>query len=310
MPPTPITSLAEAYQAIQDAMKDEQWVKAYQICLEVLRSDPENLKVINLKNQIEKNVKKANQQAIEDDIKQLEPLWKEKKYAELLEHFKQLEPYMKDFPKLRTLILKAKKLYEEELSQGLEQKYQGELARINELLKAKNFKEALFAAEKLREMDIHYPDVKKLQAKVRADWIDTEIEANKILLSGEKYENILLFYQKLLKIDPDSVKVKNLIEQTQKTYGSTRRDDKKEFLYKALEQMHTLYQLKKYEKTVQVCAEILAIDPDNKMVQDFQKKSEKKAQNVINKEVIEQILTNQKGLADEAKANPGEFIKI
>jgi hypothetical protein len=89
-------TLKGAYDKIKTLMEEERWQEAHRACIELLRFDPDNIKTIRLKNKIEKNVKNINVKAIEDDLESLKPLWKEKKYKEILEHLKGLEPYIND----------------------------------------------------------------------------------------------------------------------------------------------------------------------------------------------------------------------
>ncbi len=305
-----VVSLNEAYKTIKQFMKDDKWLEAHRACLEVLRFDPENLKIIHLKNKIEKEVKKINKKAIRSDIEKLKPLWKEHKFKELLMNLKQLEPYLRDYPALKPLILKATRKYEEQMKGEMESTYQEEVKTVGDLMDQQKFQEALQIAEKLRIMGIHTSQLKKLIANVRSRWIRYELEANKVLLSGTKYEDALLMYQKILKIDPESVQIKTLIEQTKKAYSAYKIEEKKEFIYKGLENIRTLYQLKKYEKAYEACSEILEIDPQNKNALSFQKKAGSRAQKLISNEVLAQMIANQKTLKAEYKADKKSFIRL
>jgi hypothetical protein len=132
-------SLDEAIKTIKQLMKEEKWLEAHRACLEVLRFDPENLKIIHLKMKIEEKVKKINKNAIKNDIKKLQPLWPQHKYEELLMNLKKLEPYLPDYPALKPLILKATKKYEEQLRGRQQDTYQSETKRIGELMKINNY---------------------------------------------------------------------------------------------------------------------------------------------------------------------------
>lgn len=307
---TPVVSLNEAYKTIKQFMKDDKWLEAHRACLEVLRFDPENLKIIHLKNKIEKQVKKINKKAIKSDIDKLKPLWNERKYKELLLNLKQLEPYLHDYPALKPLILKATRKYEEQMKDEMEITYRNETKTVADLMEQKRFQEALQIAEKLRIMGLHTTQLKKLIASVRSRWIQYELETNKVLLSGTKYEDALLMYQKILKIDPESAQLKTLIEQTKKAYSAFKIEEKKEFIYKGLENIRTLYQLKKYEKAYEACSEILEVDPQNKNALSFQKKAGSRAQKLINNEVLAQMIANQKTLRSEYKADKKSFIRL
>jgi tetratricopeptide (TPR) repeat protein len=305
-----ITNLKEAYKTIKQLIKEEKWLEAHRACLEMLRFDPENLKIIHLKNKIEKNVKKNNKKSIKSDIEKLKPLWSEHKYEELLQNLKKLEPYIKDYPGIKSLILKATKKYENSLRSEQEKEYLEETKKVEELKGNHKYQEALLIAEKLRIIGIHTPELKKIILKIRTQWIHHEMDENRFLLNGTKYEDALLFLQRLLKIDQTSEKVKSSIEETKKAYKAYKIEEKKEFIYKGLENIRTLYQLKKFEKAYEACGEILEIDPQNKSALSFQNLSSKKAQKIIDNEVITQMIANQKNLKSEFKTNKKSFIRI
>jgi tetratricopeptide (TPR) repeat protein len=276
----------------------------------VLRFDPENIKFIHLKNRIEKKVKKINIQALKKDIDSLKGLWKEKKYQEILENLKHLEPYIKDYPALKPLILKAQTKYLGQLKGDQEMIFKNETTVISNLLNEKKFQDALRNAEKLRVMGIHENDLKTLIQNIKNSWIDSEIKENQTLLNSKKYEDILFFYQKLQKIDPKSKKIVTAIDQVKKTYKVYKIEEKKEFIYKSLENIRTLYQLKKYEKALIACNEILEIDPENKEAISFQKMSEKMNTKTIDDEVVKQMIHNQKNLKLEYQNNKKTFTKL
>lgn len=306
----PAVSLQEAYKTIKVLMKEEKWLEAHRACLEVLRFDPENIKIIHLKNSIEKTVKKINIKAIKTDISKLKPLWNENKYEELLMNLKHLEPYLKDYPGLRPIIQKAEKKYIEQLRSQQEVSFESETKKIKQLLMENKHQEAMLAAERLKVMGIHGKELKKTITDIRFKWINNEINANKTLLSSQKFEDILLFYQKMLKIDPESKKIKNSIEKTKKIYMEFKIEEKKEYIYKSHEAIRTLYQLKKYEKVLEACEEILDIDPRNKIALAFKKKAAGKVEKIIDKEVITQMISNQKKLKEEYKKERKSFERI
>lgn len=303
-------SLEDAYKTIKRLIHEEKWLEAHRACLEILHFDPENLKIIHFKNKIEKKVSKINQKAIKSDLEKLKPLWNEGKYEELLLNLKHLEPYINDYAPLKSFIIKTRRKYNEQLHGTQEKTFQQEIKNVHELVKQKKFADALRTAERLRVMDIHGKALKKEIRTIRKAWIEQELDANKTLISGNKYEDILFFYQGLLKIDSDSEKVKKLIEQTKKNYQAYKIEEKKEFIYKSLEEIKTLFQLKKYEKAYEACSEILEYDPQNKIALKLQKRSESKAQKLIDGEVIDQMISNQKNLREEYKADRKNFIRM
>ncbi len=306
----PKAMVKEIYEEVYDLMKQENWLEAHRVCLRILRSDPENFKVIHLKNKIEKVVKKMNKKIIQNDIRELKPLWKEKKYREILEKLKALAPYSNDFPQIAKLLLKARSKYEKEIRAKNEQYFKGQNAISNQQFYAGKFAESLATIEKLRELESHGKEIEKSKNRICKAWVDSELDKNNKLLESEKYEEILSFCQQLLHIDSKSQKVIKLIDKTKKQYQSFKIDERRDFIYKSLEQIRILYQLKKYQKVVDATAEILAIDPRNKEANSFHQKSLAKLTHITNNEIVTQMLNAKKQLKEEYKADKKNVAKI
>lgn len=303
-------ALNDIFSQIKLFMDQKQWADAHRACLEILRYDQENLKAIHLKNKIEKIVKNNNRKIIKDDLEQMAPLWHEKNYVALLDELKKLQPYSQDYPQIQKMIIKAEKEYRKQIANQEQTTFVSEYKQIQQFIKEKKYQEALRAAEKLRILKVQEDNVRNLIKNIKAEWIESELESSSTLIQSEKYEDMLLLYQKLLKIDSGSLRVKNLIESTKKTYQRYRIDEKREFIYKALEHTKTLYQLKKYERALDACLEILGIDPDNKDAQKFYKKSLFMTRRLIDKELFDQMKEAQKNIRVGYKTNKDDYIKI
>ena len=302
--------MKEAYERITALISEEKWRDAHRACLEILRFDPDNIKIIRLKTRIEKTVQKVNRKAIRDDLDKLDPLWKEKRYEELLTHLKDLEPYVIDYPELKNIIIKAENGYKKQVSGQQEGYYQTERNNIKKLMEQKDYQEGLRTAEKLRTLGLHEEEMKKIIKDIRKNWIQEEIDKSQSLLDSEKYEDILLFYQGLLRIDSKSEMVKKRIESVKKVYEKHKIELKRETLYKNFEKMRTFFQLKKYEKALEVAQENLAIDPYNKNILKFIKKAKGKEEIAVFKELARQIKASHRQMKEERKKNKGAFVKL
>jgi tetratricopeptide (TPR) repeat protein len=302
--------MKEAYERIMSLVADEKWRDAHRACLEILRFDPDNIKIIKLKSKIEKNVQKINRKAIRDDLDKLDPLWKEKRYEELLVHLRDLEPYIVDYPQLKNIILKAENGYKKQFSSQQEGYYQSEKESVKKLIEKKNYQEGLKSAEKLKTLGLHEEEMKKIINSIHKSWIQSEIEKSSALLNSEKYEDILLFYQGLLHIDANSDLVKKKIEATKKVYEKKKIEQKRETLYKNFEKMRTLFQLKKYDKALEVAQENLAIDPYNKNILKFMKHAKGKEEKAVFKELARQIKSSYRLMKEERKKNKKDFVRL
>lgn len=308
--PSPQLTLEEAYSQIQLYMQEEKWLEAYRGCLEILRFDPENPKILGLKKHIEKTVHDNNVRAVKADLKRLQPLWQQKLYAQYLQELKKLEPYLPDYPPLKNVIDKAQAAYQSQVTNQQSDYYHQELQRIQDLAHQHKFSEALEGAEKLRAQKFYPKEVTKLIQALHNDWIDSELAANRDLVQSEKYEDMLLFYQKLLKLDPLNQKLAKLISQAKKRYQTHQLDQQKEFIYKSLEHIRTLYQLKKYDKSMAAAAEILQLDPANKEAKTLYKQSFRKIRKLTDREVIDQMVSINKQMDQEYKTAPKGFIRF
>lgn len=300
----------EAFNKIIILMQQDKWLEAHRACVELLRFDPENIKAIRLKYKIEKNVKKINQNAIKNDLKALKQFWKEQDYTNLLFNLKKLEPYINDYPPLKKIFAKAQNLYNRQLEQKQHSFYQDQLSAIRRSVENKKFKEAFEAAESLKKLNIFNDQTAKVIININHDWIEYELEQNKTLCNSDKFEDILLFYQKLLKIDPKSEKLKKLMASTKDRYAEYKIAEKREFIYTSLEKIRTLYQLNKFDRVMDACGEVLEIDPKNKEVLHFYKSAKRKAANSIDKEVIQQIKNSQQQLKSDYQKDKTDYLKI
>lgn len=304
------TLLKANYQRILDLYHEGKWQEAHRGCLEILQYDPENLKIIRLKNKIEKIVQKINRDALKKDLEQIKPLWHEKKFAEILAYLHKLEPYASDYPPLRKLLIRAQKAYNNETYRQQEEHFKETIAAIQTIAQNGKFQEAIHETEKLRLLKLHDASLQNLIQKIRSDWIHSEISKNQALLNSTKYEDILLFYQHLKQIDPRNELLDREIVKTKKQYQLYKIEEKKEFIYKGSEEVRTLYQLKKYEKAVQAAKEILEIDPSNREVRFYYKKALVKTNHLISNEVITQMLSAQKQHQKEYPLNKSAFYKF
>jgi hypothetical protein len=302
--------IKEAQDRINALITEERWQDAHRACLEVLRFDPQNIKFIRLKNKIEKNVLNINRKSLKGDLKNLEPLWKQGKFDELMLYVKKLEPFANDYAPLKKFIVKVKVAYMRKMASEQEKYLNDEITGIGKLITEHKYQDALRIAEKLRILRLRETELKKLIANIRSKWIDYSIESNKTLLESEKYEDILLFYQGLLRIDFGSTKVKKLIESTKKSYQFYKIRQKKEYIYKQIERIKTLYQLKKYELALETAREILDIEPSNKEAKFYFVKARKKAQKKQDQEIAVQMKASRNQMKEEYRKNKKDFLKI
>ncbi len=302
--------LKDAIKKIKQLIAEEQWLDAHRACIEILRFDPDNIKIIRLKSVIEKNVKKINVRAIKEDLKKLQPLWDQKKYEELLEHLKDLEPYIPDYPPLKKYIMRARDAYRKTVEKEQKVYVRQELEQIKKLIEQNKYQEAIRNAEKLRIQKFNENEVKEWIKKIRSSWVENDLKQHETLLKSKKYEDIQIFLQKLKKIDPSNEKLDQLIKEAKKKAREYQIEQKRDFIFIGIEKTRTMIQLKKYGKAIEAAREILAIDPNNLQVKRLFAKASRKENHQINKDVVSLMKRNNKELKQQYKQNKKDFIRL
>lgn len=303
-------SLNELYHKIQTLITEERWQEAHRACLEILHIDPDNIKALHFKIKIEREVEKINISVLNEDLENLEPLWKEKQYEKLLLELKELTKYSTSYPPLLSAIEKAQKGYEDQLMHGQENAFDQEKARIEQSIKDLHFPEAMRGAQHLRIARIREKEVHELVNRIRSTWVDHELRRLGGLLSTKKFEEILLALQHIQHIDPDSEKIKKYINETQKKYKAFKLDEKKDFIYQGIEKIRTLVQLKKYAKAVEAAHEILEIDPENKQALKLFSTAKQKLQKTTRSELYDQMKKSRKEMKEQYTKTKDDYIKL
>lgn len=268
---------------------EEKWHDAYKLCNDILAMDPENVVFIRLRKKVETEVKKNNQRSINHEVEKLEHLLQEKQYEQYLRQIAPLQTYAADFPIIKEKILQAKKLLDADFTQRQDQAFDEEVAVINAQSEALNFQEAILRVEQLKKLGIHSEELTKLGNKVKQHWLDSELSRNIGLLKSQKFEDIIIFLLKLKKVDPFNPKIDSLIENTKNSYKLFKIDSKKDFIFKTIEEIKTLYIKKDYDKVLILCERILEIDEKNQTVLDYQLKATNKSRRDSTKKVNKQI---------------------
>ncbi|MBD3328410.1 hypothetical protein GF340_03840 [Candidatus Peregrinibacteria bacterium] len=293
--------LKEMRDKVKSLIKQEKWQDAHKLCIQILNNDPDNIAFIRLKNRIEKKVQKINVKAIKNDMALLKPLYREKKYEELLENLKELEPYIQFYPPLKKFIIKVQQKYSENVHNKQKHYYEDQVKHIKELIEKKQFQKAIRDAQKLRILKVKEDELKKLIDDLRTKWIDHELAKNKELLSSDKYEDILLKLHKIAKIDHSNAKLKRLIEQFKKKNAKHNIESRKEFLHEGFAKLKQLMKKKKYVTAQKVAREIIDIKPKSRKAHHYLKKAQRKSSKSSEKMIYKQMADSRKKLKSADK---------
>lgn len=302
--------IKEGIRSVEKLVDERKYKEAYNLCNKLLLNFPESSALKNLSKKIEKTVFKKNVKSVKQDLDKLKPLWGQGKYKDLVEKLKVLRGYVPGYGPVEKQLLKADKLYQEQVRKEIKNYYNNKLKEIKELLSKKEYEKAYLLAKELYRRFSKQEGAKNILEKSRDLYINDRLNKNKALLSGYKFDQIESFLNNLLKINPDSKKVKTLLKKAMKRERISLDFKEREFVYKSYERILTLYQKKKYEATLKALEELLSFEPDNLKALELHKKTSRKFDRYLTKEVIEKIKRLQKKFKREYISNKKDFIKI
>ncbi len=305
-----MSNLKDYEDQIKLLITQEKWAEAYKSCNEIINIDPENITFIKLRNKIEAEVKRHNQRSIEDELNKLEPLLRSHNYTEYLKQISPLQSYSEDFPIVRHKIIAAKKLLDSEYDERKTQVYQEEIKQIDTDFEHEHYEEALQRLDQLRKSNIQTEQITKLEKKYKKKYLDIELRRNKRLLNSNKFEDIIIFLLKLRKLDPTDSKINSLIESTKESYRLFKIDNQKDYIFKTIEEVKTLYIRKEYDKVLILCARILEIDDKNSLTLSYQHKAESKIRKDSNAKIFKLINHNFKSFKNTSEYRDQNFISI
>lgn len=295
---------------VEKLIAEENWSRAYEICNKILGYDPENTTFIKFKRNIEKTVSQINSDAIKQQFKDLEHLIKEKKYAEYLKEVSPLQTYVTQFPEIGIKILKVKKLLDNEYHEKRETAYQELVKEIQNNKGKMDYLDIINKLETFAKLGIHQHDVENWIHKVKNQYINSEIQKRSGLIKSQKFEDILVFLLTLKKIDKKNQQILNLIKSVNVAYKDFNIENKKDYIFKTLEEMKTLYLTKKYDFCAELASRVLQIDENNQLAQSYLKKSKIKSNTISEKKIIKSIFQYYSDFPNTRVFQNKDYIKI
>ncbi len=305
-----MTSLKEFENQVKADIAAENWAAAYKICNQILGYDPENATFLKLRNQIEHEVKLINQRSIHAELAKLEELLKTHQYEEYLRKIAPLQTYVGDFPEIGTKILQAKKLLDQEFQARKDQALADISKEIKEQGDNLDIPLTLQKLDQLYKLNINQELVLNLQKKVKKTWINLQIKRNQGLLNSQKYEDMIIFLLKLKKIEPGNPQVLSLIKKVKNQYQLQKIENKKDFIFKTIEEIKTLFITQKYDKSMELAERVLYIDPKNILANKYLKKARIKADKQSQSFISSQIQKNYLKFPTTKPFLEGNYVKI
>lgn len=170
---------------------------------------------------------------------------------------------------------------------------------VKTLLEQGNFVAARTACQELLKVNPYHRKVLKylrcIQEEITAqneEKVDADIEATDHLWKEEQYEELLKIYTKLYQNAPQHNKLKGLIEKLNNKLSKQVREQRADFLKKALIAIDGLMREKHFGDVIQACNELLTFDPLNKNASEYLQAAKN--------ELIEQKLRENERIIDSA----------
>lgn len=296
-------------QSINLLITEGKFEDAYDKCKNTLLKFPDEARFKKLKTQIEEEVIESNDKLIEKELSEIKPLWKEEKYAEILNKLSPLLKISTNNKKLNNEIVKAQEAYKDKSSKNKAEFTKEQTKKLDDLLENDTDKllQELFALEMGNKGN---KIVLTMTKDYRDKLIRKKIKAKSDLLSSDKFEDIQNFIDQLKRIDDKNPQIKKLEGKTTEGKHSTQLGEKKDFLYRSLTHLDTLMRLRKWDKAVKVAEEILEIDENNSKVKKLHAKAERKLFAQTKTETAKIIESEYKELKEEYEKDRSKFVKI
>ncbi|MBA4336758.1 hypothetical protein C0416_03215 [bacterium] len=284
--------------------------EAYSVCNKLLLNFPENGKIRSLQKKIEKTVYEQNLKIVKSELDTLKPLWKEKRYKEIVEKLESLKSYVPGYGPIEKDLFKAKKLYRDQLIEGQKLAVDDYVKNIEKLIAENKFQEAIVESKKFLAKIPGHEKVALLEKKAKDLFVVQKLKENEFLLKSDKFDEIEALLKELIAVNPESGKLKLLLEKASKRQTVALSYEKKDFVFQSFEHIKILAQKKKWEKTIDALIELLKVDPGNMNALELLDKARRKFDRQLTGEVIEKIFELQKKFKAQKLKNPQSFIKL
>lgn len=296
-------------QNINGLIANEKYREAYNLCKEILNKFPDEKKFLKIKEKIEEAAEEKNNRIIESKLESMDPLWDQKKYAEILRGIKDLLNLAPNNEKLKKLYSKAQGYYAEQIEELKKDFKEKQSARLNELLNTNPDQ----LVNELFELEMENPgnqSVREITIEFRDKIIAKRISEKEELIHSDKYDAIENFIAQLKKIDtknPRIGEVENIMKQQKM---GTIVGQKKEFMYSGLRHLDTLMKLKKYDKAIKVANELLSIEKNSLQIKRILNTAERKYFYQTKNICIENILSESKAIKEDYQRDKSAYIRI
>lgn len=296
-------------QRIRLLMSEKKFKEAFESAQELVSKHPNDKEFIELIEEVKKGAIKENNKLVEQKIKEVKPLIKEKRYSEALSELKKLFSIAPNNPALISFYSQTQADYQKH-GQDMTEKFKKEKRASYDKLMQEDEDKLLFELFNLEKENPGSQNVLSLTKEYRGKIIQKRLEAKKDLIYSDKYDDIQNLISQLKKIDPQNPEVIELEKTISFRLHGAQIENKKEFVYRSTKYLVTLMQLKKYEEAIRTALEILEVDHKNELVLKMLETAENKFYSQSRQLAVEAVKSKQSELTTEYKNNKSDFIKI
>lgn len=296
-------------QKINFFLTEKKYKEAFNLCKEAILQYPNESRFLKIKNKIEQAVEDENEKIIEEKLEQIKPLRKQEKYLEILKIIKELLSASPNNSKLKSLYAETEIAYRKQYEKLKREFHKRQEERLSEILKNNpgQLLEELFILEKENPGN---QDIKKLVTEFEDKLIAQKIADKKELLESGKYDVIENFLDELRKINKLNTRIQDVEQQIKSRKLEGQIVQSKEYVYSGEKHLDTLMKLGKFDKAVQVCEEILRVNPNDQLAMEILTKAKKKYLRQLKYQTADSITKNYPELKSDYAKDKSKFIKL
>lgn len=300
-------------QGIESAkilIKNGNYTKAIELIVELLETEPNQETCIRLLFEAKRKWNKEKKRIVKESLKKIRPLWRQKKYDDLLRIYRSLNEFYPGYHKTERGLNKLKAVFNEERQEEEMKFLRKGWIKIKKLWREKNYKDTIKACSEFLEIDPGDINVIKIDNKARRKYIDEKLEMSKDLLQRKDYKNLIHLYEKLLKICPEYRKLHKLIFKCKILVANEIERRKNTEANSEIGKINKMYEQGHYSDAIQKCQELMQINPKNRQVKKIFKKIAKAEKKIIEKTLIEQMISAHSKIKKDYIVNRDKYIRI
>lgn len=295
---------------IESLIAGSNFEKANNLCLEVLEKDPDDSDMLRLVNLIEQKVQEENEKHLDQVLADLQPLWQEEKYLEIIQKLNEVKKYSKEYPPLIAAISKAESKY-----RGLlEKREEADLGQIKkeleQLFVEKDLDKVIERCLEIDGSSLKNKALQDLSKAMKINVIDVQLEEKKDFLRSDKYDEILNFLGNLKNISPGYEKLLNLIEEIRLRKINNVSAEREEVSFQAVDHVKDLLRLEKYEEAYLAAQELVVFNPNSKLAQGLLQQADVKFNALLHDQTAQQIKDSLPKLKEDYRTNKDDYTTI